>query len=274
MTEETQQLALSAVSPHVSIDEPFLQWKEEFAKAIALTDPDRAATLQASVEEARSLGKKLAQCRQAATPPLEGDVVLRWQEFGERITAAYQRSIASVIEIGHLLGEAKASLTHGEFKKLFSERAVPFSPRTAQRFMQIARHPVLANATHVSHLPTDWGLVAQLASLNADQLREGFDKGLIHPDMRRADLARLKGGDGFRHPRQQHPTRSSPSPFNRGAAQRPRERTLPFAPATTARALEQLLQTDPHREGAEVIQQAIAVLKAIATLAGDDSDVG
>src|SRR5690349_19379128 len=70
-------------------------------------------------------------------------------EYAKRITAAWLKSVESILETGRLLVEAKAALDHGQWLKMFSgmfERGnVPFGVRTAQMLMAIAEHPVIGN---------------------------------------------------------------------------------------------------------------------------------
>jgi hypothetical protein len=58
--------------------------------------------------------------------------------------------------------------------------------------MKIAANEVLANPTHVSHLPPSWGTLYELATLPTEVLEAKIADGTITPDTERKDVARLK----------------------------------------------------------------------------------
>jgi hypothetical protein len=107
----------------------------------------------------------------------------------QRIAAAWQKTVQAIIETGMLLVEAKKALPPGEFLHMI-ERELPFSPRTAQRLMSVAKDPVLSDATHVSHLPASWGTLYALSQLPAPLLAEKIADGTITPHLTRADVER------------------------------------------------------------------------------------
>lgn len=115
------------------------------------------------------------------------------------IRACLARSVESIIEVGRKLAEWKEALPHGQWGRMFSDsdspvaEPLPFSSRTAQRFIAIAEHPALANPTHVSYLPPAWGTLAELAALPPDEVEQGIASGAITAEMRRADAERLAG---------------------------------------------------------------------------------
>jgi N6-adenosine-specific RNA methylase IME4 len=96
-----------------------------------------------------------------------------------------------VFEIGHDLIEAKQQLVHGEWLAMI-ETDLPFSPRTTQRLMAIADHPVISNATHVSYLPPSWGTLYELTKLDEATIRARIEDGTIHCGMERRDAAKLR----------------------------------------------------------------------------------
>jgi hypothetical protein len=94
-----------------------------------------------------------------------------------RINQAWQKAVSSIIETGQLLIDAKEGknkLQHGEFTKLFDPQIgkLPFSERTAQQLMQIARHAVLANPSYRSALPPHWRTLAILSRAPGEQLEQ------------------------------------------------------------------------------------------------------
>ncbi len=106
-----------------------------------------------------------------------------------------ERTVRTILEIGEILIEAKESLPHGEFEGMITDD-LGWSPRTAQRFMAIARHPILSNPTHGSLLPASWRTLAELARMGPEELERAISAGCIRPDMQRRDVAALKRGEG------------------------------------------------------------------------------
>jgi hypothetical protein len=113
------------------------------------------------------------------------------QDYAEEISRTWQRAVASIIETGLLIVEAKGNLAHGEFIAMI-ETDLPFRPRTAQRLMGIAKHPVISNATHVSLLPPSWGTLYELTQLPDETLEIRIADGTINPGMERKDALALK----------------------------------------------------------------------------------
>ena len=111
-------------------------------------------------------------------------------EYATRIRSRLADSVENFIDIGRTLIEAKQKLSHGEFTHMV-EADLPFGPRTAQRFMKIAAHPVLSDATRGSLLPASWRTLYELSRLDDEELQEGFSKRLIGPGLGRKDLPGL-----------------------------------------------------------------------------------
>lgn len=163
--------------------------------AIKNTDvlQNRLAVFRAthSVRQAGSL-KKGSSGQEGVT---KGSVAYYASCIGEE----FQRTQESASRIGRLLIEAKESLPHGEWGKLTGETAengrglLPFSARTAQMFMAIARSPKLRNPNHGTDLalPVSWRVQYELTKLTDEQWERGLLTGIIHPEMERQDIERL-----------------------------------------------------------------------------------
>jgi hypothetical protein len=113
--------------------------------------------------------------------------------WAKQICAAWQKTVENVVATSRLLIEAKGALPHGSFMAMIGTE-LPFSSRTAQRLMQIAEHPVLSDATHVSHLPASWGTLYELAQLPPQLLEQHIDDGVVHLKMERKDAQALLPG--------------------------------------------------------------------------------
>jgi hypothetical protein len=110
-----------------------------------------------------------------------------WRQW-DRSTA---KIVEELIKVGRMFLKAKAALPHGEWGRLFEGPDARCTVRTAERFIAIALHPILSNATHVSHLPTAWGTLYELTKVDHDMLTYALADGRIHPAMERRDVAKL-----------------------------------------------------------------------------------
>ena len=108
-------------------------------------------------------------------------------EWVARISACWRASVEAILEVGRLLTEARSALGHGEWEGM-CERELPFTPRTAQMLMAIAKDPRLSNPKHVSLLPPAWGTLYELTKLDDDQFEEKVADGTIWPDMQRQTI--------------------------------------------------------------------------------------
>lgn len=108
-----------------------------------------------------------------------------------RISARWHASIEAVIDTGRLLIEAKASLRHGEWGGMIDEM-LPFSARTAQTLMKIARDVRLSEPKTLLLLPASWGTLYEITKLSDDEIRTAIEKKIIRPDTERWEI------EGFR----------------------------------------------------------------------------
>jgi hypothetical protein len=116
--------------------------------------------------------------------------------WSRRFNVIWRKTAESFIEAGRILLDAKEGenrLPHGEFLKMVEED-LACSPRTAQRLMEIARHPVLSNTAHGSHLPPSWRTQSELASLPPEIVEAKIKDGTINPKMQRKDAFGLRPG--------------------------------------------------------------------------------
>jgi hypothetical protein len=128
-------------------------------------------------------------------------------EWVKRISAAWQKSVASIIETGDLLIKAKDDLDHGEFDAMV-ERDLPFKPSTARRLTKIAANECLSNRAHAHVLPPSWMTLYELTKLPAPELVARIEDGVINPKMRAA----RSSPSGSRNCRLRSPTAPSPMP--------------------------------------------------------------
>ncbi len=133
-------------------------------------------------------------------------------DYARCIRERLMESVQAVLDVGKMLTAAKAALPHGDFQAMVRED-LGWSPRTAQRFMAIARHPVLSNATHVSHLPASWSALAELARVEPKRLEAAIADGTVRPDMPRTATNRIVNEQKFREWQfSERPQRAASSP--------------------------------------------------------------
>ena len=100
-------------------------------------------------------------------------------EWRNRITSAYQKSVASVIEVGKLVKQAKERLGVS-YELLVTE--LPFSASNAAYFVKIAEHPVLSNPQYHHSLPSAYNTLYYLAGVEEGELIEQIESGQITPN--------------------------------------------------------------------------------------------
>jgi hypothetical protein len=146
-------------------------------------------TARPRLTKAKAKPNGKAHSNGAKHKPHSGGATLA-MEYGERITLTWRRTVRNVIKTGKLLLEAKERLEHGYFTQMI-ESKLPFGPRTAEKLMRIAEHPVLSNPTHESVLPPSYATLYEMTKLPHDQLEEMLANGTITYDTERREVAKL-----------------------------------------------------------------------------------
>jgi hypothetical protein len=91
--------------------------------------------------------------------------------------------VESLVKAGHDLEAAKSKLPHGEFQSMFAPGRLRISQRTAELFMQVARHPALSNPNNYSLLPPTLNALTTLSRLPEAKLQMAIDEHKIAPHM-------------------------------------------------------------------------------------------
>jgi len=125
----------------------------------------------------------------AMTMPMS--VTAERTQWAIRISAAWQKSVDSIIETGRLLLAAKADpkMQHGEWGTMV-ESDLPFNRHTAHKLMQIAGDKRLTNVSQGKHLPPSWTTLYELTKLDDATFDQKLRDGSINPEMQRKDVAR------------------------------------------------------------------------------------
>jgi hypothetical protein len=106
------------------------------------------------------------------------------------IKSEWRTATASLIETGRILIEAKKNLDHGEFGPMIRTK-LPFGERTAEKLMAIARHPIISNPTHESHLPPRQEALYLMTRLPLEELEKMLADGTINPNTERKHVEKI-----------------------------------------------------------------------------------
>lgn len=117
-----------------------------------------------------------------------------WWALGvrDKFTAfqrARQDAAEAAIELGRELLEAKENLGHGQFLRMFNDHAepiaeaLPFGRSWAQKLMNVAKSPTLANDDYSHHLPRSVWILAELSRLDDSDLQTAIEVGAVHPKL-------------------------------------------------------------------------------------------
>ena len=100
-----------------------------------------------------------------------------------RIHPHMASAVESIVAVGTELEAARAEALHGAWNQLCAR--LGFTTRTAHRLREIAKHPVLSNRTHASHLPAAWTTLYELSKHDPDLLERAIAGGHVTPELGR-----------------------------------------------------------------------------------------
>ena len=111
--------------------------------------------------------------------------------WADRIRPHLEQTVSSILAAGRELNQAKASLPHGSFGPLLDELGL--SPDMAQRFMRVAKSPVITNAARVQLLPPAIGVLYELTRWEDEHLlRQAIYNGTINQNTTRAEAKAMR----------------------------------------------------------------------------------
>jgi len=110
--------------------------------------------------------------------------------FESAISNEWRKNVASIVQTGKLLSQAKDELDHD----IFAALKVPFEPRVSQMLRRIATNVVLSDPANFSSLPPCWRTLYELTKLSDDHLRAALTDGRIHPRLKQKEARALLGG--------------------------------------------------------------------------------
>ena len=107
--------------------------------------------------------------------------------FVEEIGRRWQASTASILEVASLCVEAMSTLNAGQ--RLSLKARLRLNKGTLSKLVKIGQDKRLQHPAVLPHLPSHYTMLYEIAKLSDGQLRTAIEMGVIHPDMKRGDLA-------------------------------------------------------------------------------------
>jgi hypothetical protein len=112
------------------------------------------------------------------------------ESLAARIEAAWDRTLAGILEMAKLCQEAKTSLTWEERKELYNR--LPFHRTQFEKLAAVGLHPRLQNPTLKTRLPPHYSTLYELCDLNDQEFDKAVAENVIHPKAKRADIINWK----------------------------------------------------------------------------------
>lgn len=112
------------------------------------------------------------------------------EDFAGEIGRLWRESHDRFVQIGEYLEQAKERLQHGEWIAMIEEK-LPFGRIVAFQLMVAAR-ALRSGELPADRVPANYSTVYHIARLSEEERRRAFAEGIIHPNMRRADIVAFK----------------------------------------------------------------------------------
>jgi len=117
-------------------------------------------------------------------------------KYKSAIVANWNESRDAIIKVGMTLKEAKANIHKGKFNdkswlKLV-ESELPFTKRTADRLIEIAKCEWITSGKHNDSLPVSWGTLHAISKLTKEQFENGIENNSITANSTRSDIEKFK----------------------------------------------------------------------------------
>ena len=113
------------------------------------------------------------------------------REYAERIKAAWHKCREKAIAVGRALIEAREALPYGEFRAMVL-RDMPFKPRQAYNFIEIAEDSRLTDVQHAAQLPISTRAQLACTRLTDSEFEAAVYHGVIRPDVTEREVAEFQ----------------------------------------------------------------------------------
>lgn len=124
-----------------------------------------------------------------ATTSLSSDLITR----AKKISSAWRKAAASIIETGSLLIDAEHSLSFDEYRRLvnYLVESEGMSASVISKLRMIARNPVLTKPENIGLLPPSYATLYRMTNADEGKLQEAIDAGTISPEVQLRDVEEL-----------------------------------------------------------------------------------
>ena len=112
-------------------------------------------------------------------------------DWAAEITKLLELGKSGTLDLAKTIYRAKTSLRYGQWAKLWTDRALPFSKRKAEMLVVIGREFGELDAQTFAHLPGGWSILYHLAQLGRTFLKVLVNDGTIHPALTLAEAKAL-----------------------------------------------------------------------------------
>jgi len=138
-------------------------------------------------EKAGGRGKRAKCC----AVPRPAAVPASTEAWALEILRIWSQGPANTLDLARLLGQARGSLPHGGWTRLWTTERIPFSKRKAEMLVVVGRNLEELDAQSVARLPASWTTLYYLAELGHELVELLIGQGRIHPRLTRAQARAL-----------------------------------------------------------------------------------
>src|SRR5207249_1467269 len=103
------------------------------------------------------------------------------EHWCREIRNLWTKRATNTLELARMVCQARQSLRYGVWGRMWASRQSPFSKRTADKLVSIARNLGRLDENNCAHLPTGWNTPYWLSLLGAETVELCIKQGAIHP---------------------------------------------------------------------------------------------
>jgi hypothetical protein len=111
--------------------------------------------------------------------------------FARLIRLRWNKARDSILEVGHLIIEARRTLPPDEYQKL-RKVDLPFDYSTLQKLQRLAESERVNDPKNHDLLPHSWNTLYEIIHLSDEAFQAGIDRGIIHPEVTWKEIKKLR----------------------------------------------------------------------------------
>lgn len=120
---------------------------------------------------------------------VSAELVRTADEWAETIRADLGRAVEGIVSAGRNLIAAKSDVAHGEWLPMLKQ--IGISDGYARKLMTVSGNGAISNRSHANDLPKSIETLYQLSRLDAEDIEDGIESGVITPNMTRSQARDL-----------------------------------------------------------------------------------